>query len=49
MLVEEALSSIPFEFQEKISNQIVSSLDQWRDAQEALSEAIRTAVRPAVS
>ncbi|WP_028347565.1 DUF3141 domain-containing protein [Bradyrhizobium murdochi] len=27
-------------FQEKVSNQIVRSLDQWRDAQEALSEAM---------
>jgi pimeloyl-ACP methyl ester carboxylesterase len=27
-------------FQEKLSKQIVSSLDQWRDSQEALSEAI---------
>ena len=31
-------------FQEKISKQIVSSLDQWRDSQEALSEAMFLAV-----
>jgi hypothetical protein len=31
-------------FQEGISNQIVSSLDQWRDSQEALSEAMFLAV-----
>jgi pimeloyl-ACP methyl ester carboxylesterase len=31
----------PFvEFQENVSKQIVSSLDQWRDSQEALSEAM---------
>jgi Protein of unknown function (DUF3141) len=35
----------PFlEFQEKVSKQIVSSLDQWRDSQEALSEAMFLAV-----
>src|SRR6478672_6296931 len=31
-------------FQERISKQIVSSLDQWRDSQEALSEAMFLAV-----
>ena len=31
-------------FQEKMSKQIVSSLDQWRDSQEALSEAMFLAV-----
>jgi hypothetical protein len=31
-------------FQERISNQIVSSLDQWRDQQEALSEAMFLAI-----
>jgi hypothetical protein len=31
-------------FQERISNQIVSSLDQWRDSQEVLSEAMFLAV-----
>src|SRR4029077_4253658 len=31
-------------FQEGISNQIVSTLDQWRDSQEALSEAMFLAV-----
>src|SRR5246500_4464667 len=35
----------PFlEFQEKVSKQIVSSLDQWRVSQEALSEAMFLAV-----
>jgi hypothetical protein len=35
----------PFvEFQEKVSKQIVSSLDQWRDSQEALSEAMFLAI-----
>jgi pimeloyl-ACP methyl ester carboxylesterase len=35
----------PFvEFQEKVSEQIVSSLDQWRDSQEALSEAMFLAI-----
>ena len=31
-------------FQERVSKQIVSSLDQWRDSQEALSEAMFLAV-----
>ncbi|MGY2990044.1 DUF3141 domain-containing protein [Bradyrhizobium sp. USDA 4508] len=31
-------------FQERVSQQIVSSLDQWRDSQEALSEAMFLAV-----
>ena len=31
-------------FQERMSKQIVSSLDQWRDSQEALSEAMFLAV-----
>ena len=31
-------------FQEKMSKQIVSSLDQWRDSQEALSEAMFLAI-----
>src|SRR5262249_26686253 len=31
-------------FQEKVSKQIVSSLDQWRDSQEALSEAMFLAI-----
>ena len=31
-------------FQEQISKQIVSALDQWRDSQEALSEAMFLAV-----
>jgi pimeloyl-ACP methyl ester carboxylesterase len=31
-------------FQEKVSKQIVSSLDQWRESQEALSEAMFLAV-----
>ena len=35
----------PFlEFQETVSKQIVSSLDQWRDSQEALSEAMFLAI-----
>jgi hypothetical protein len=31
-------------FQERVSNQIVKSLDQWRDSQEALSEAMFLAI-----
>ncbi|WP_375775336.1 DUF3141 domain-containing protein [Bradyrhizobium sp. ma5] len=31
-------------FQERVSKQIVSSLDQWRDSQEALSEAMFLAI-----
>jgi pimeloyl-ACP methyl ester carboxylesterase len=42
---ESAAKDNPFvEFQEKISKQIVSSLDQWRDSQEALSEAMFLAI-----
>lgn len=38
-------SDNPFlSFQEKISKQIVGSLDQWRDSQEALSEAMFLAI-----
>jgi hypothetical protein len=33
-----------FAFQERMSKQIVSSLDQWRDQQEALSEAMFLAI-----
>jgi pimeloyl-ACP methyl ester carboxylesterase len=40
-----AVEDNPFlAFQEKISKQIVSSLDKWRDTQEALSEAMFLAI-----
>jgi hypothetical protein len=40
-----AVEDNPFlAFQERISNQIVSSLDKWRDTQEALSEAMFLAI-----
>jgi Protein of unknown function (DUF3141) len=42
---QPATSDNPFVvLQEKLSKQIVSSLDQWRDSQEALSEAMFLAV-----
>jgi pimeloyl-ACP methyl ester carboxylesterase len=42
---KEVAKDNPFlEFQERVSKQIVGSLDQWRDSQEALSEAMFLAI-----
>ena len=42
---KQVASDNPFiAFQERMSKQIVSSLDQWRDSQEALSEAMFLAI-----